>query len=79
MSGQVLNIVEQHSYLGVSLTTNFLGNRIIDYVCGKAMKLIGSLNCNLCTCSKALKELSYNQFVLPVLAIYLGSLPPKSN
>ena len=31
------------------------------------MKLIGFLNCNLHTCSKELKELSYKQFVLPVL------------
>ena len=31
------------------------------------MKLIGFLNHNLHTCSKALKELSYKQFVLPVL------------
>ena len=31
------------------------------------MKLIGFLNYNLHTCSKELKELSYKQFVLPVL------------
>ena len=31
------------------------------------MKLIGFLNCNLHTCSRELKELSYKQFVLPVL------------
>ena len=31
------------------------------------MKLIGFLNRNLHTCSKELKELSYKQFVLPVL------------
>ena len=31
------------------------------------MKLIGFLNHNLRTCSKALKELSYKQFALPVL------------
>ena len=37
------------------------------HVYGKAMKLIGFLNRNLRTCSKELKELSYKQFVLPVL------------
>ena len=31
------------------------------------MKLIGFLNHNLHTCLKELKELSYKQFVLPVL------------
>ena len=33
----------------------------------KAVKLIGFLNCNLHSCSKELKELSYKQFVLPAL------------
>ena len=31
------------------------------------MKQIGFLNCNLYACSKTLKELSYKQFVLPIL------------
>ena len=36
-------------------------------MCAKATKLIGFLNRNLHTGSKALKELSYKQFVIPVL------------
>ena len=35
-----------------------LGFSNIEYVSGKAMKLIGFLNCNLNTFSKELKELS---------------------
>ena len=31
------------------------------------MKLIGFFNCNLHTCSKELKELSYKQSMLPIL------------
>jgi len=67
MSGQVLNIVEQHSYLGVIIDHKLSWQPHVDYVCGKTMKLIGFLNCNLHTCSKALKELSYKQYVLPTL------------
>ena len=67
MSGQVLKIVEQHSYLGVIIDHQLSWNPHIDYVRGKATKLIGFLNRNLRTCSKELKELSYKQFVLPVL------------
>jgi len=67
MSGQALNIVEQHSYLGVIIDHKLSWQPHVDYVCGKAMKLIGFLNRNLRTCSKELKELSYKQFVLPVL------------
>ena len=58
-----LNNIEE-----LSLTTNCLGNCTSTiYVCGKAMKLIGFFNCNLHTCSKELKELSYKQSMLPIL------------
>ena len=67
MSDQVLRIVEQHSYLGVIIDHQLSWKPHVEYVCGKAMKLIGFLNRNLHTCSKELKELSYKQFVLPVL------------
>ena len=67
MSGQVLKIVKQHSYLGVTIDHQLSWKLHIDYVYGKAMKQIGFLNHNLHTCSKELKQLSYKQFVLPVL------------
>ena len=59
MSGQVLKIVEQHSYLGVIIDHQLSWKPYIDCLSGKAMKLIGFLNRNLHTCSKELKELSY--------------------
>ena len=64
MSGQVLKIVKQHSYLGVIIDHQLSWKPHINYVCGKAIKLIGFLNRNLHICSK---ELNYKQFVLPVL------------
>ena len=67
MSGQVLKIVEQHSYLGVIIDHQLSWKPYINYVCDKAMKLIGFLNRNLHTCSRELKELSFKLFVSPVL------------
>ena len=72
MSGQCLKMVEKHSYLEVIINYEWSWKLHIDYVYGKAMKLIdgkvmklvGFLNHNLHTC---LKELSYKQFVLPML------------
>ena len=40
------------------------------------MKLIGLLNRNSHTCSEELKELSYKQFVLPVLDYALSIWDP---
>ena len=64
MSGQVLRIVEQYSYLEVIIDHQLSWKAHTEYVSSKAMKLIGLLNHNLNTCSK---KLSYKQFVLPVL------------
>ena len=50
MSGQVLRIVEQNSYLGVIIDHQLSWKPHVEYVCGKAMKLIGFLNRNLHTC-----------------------------
>jgi len=54
-------------YGGVILDHQLLWKLHVDYVHGKAMKQIDFLNQNLCACSKPLKELSYKQFVLPIL------------
>ena len=67
MSDQALRTVNQHSYLGVIIDHQLSWKPHIKYVCGKAMNLIGFLNRNLNTCSKELKELSYKQFMLPIL------------
>jgi len=67
MSGQALKIAKQHSYLGVIIDHQLSWKPHVDYVCSKAMKQIGLLSRNLHTCPKALKELSYIQFVLPIL------------
>jgi len=67
MSGQLLNNIlrARYSYLGGYLITNSDSWKPhVECVCGKTMELIGFLNRILCTFSK---ELSYKQFVLPLL------------
>ena len=76
MSGQVLKTVEQHSYLGIIIDHQLSWKPHTEYVCGKVMKLIGFLNCNLNACSKESKELSYKQFMLPVLDYALSVWDP---
>ena len=46
MSDQTLRTVKQHSYLGVIIYHQLSWKPHIEYVCGKAMKLIGFLNRN---------------------------------
>ena len=76
MSGQILRTVEQLSYLGVIMEHQLSWKPHIEYICCKAMKPIRFLNCNLNSCSKELKELSYKQFVLPVLDYALSIWNP---
>ena len=67
MSGKLLKIVKQHSYVGIQIDQHLSWNSQVDYVCSKAMRLIAFLQCNLRNCSKELKELSYKQFELLIL------------
>ena len=67
MSGMLLKTVKQHSYLGIQMNHYLSWNLQVDYVCSKAMRLIGFMQRYLRNCFKELKELSYKQFVIPVL------------
>ena len=67
MTGKLLKIVEQHSYLGIQIDHRLSWRPQVDYVCSKATRLIGFLQRNLRNCPRELKELSFKQFVLPVL------------
>jgi len=67
--GHTLTLVEQHMYLGVKLDHC----SYIDYFCNKANKLLGFLK-NLQSCPKYFWELSYKQFIIPVLEYWWFSL-----
>ena len=64
MSNKPLKVVEQHSYLGIIIDHHLSWGPQVNHVCNKATRF---LQCNLRNCSRALKELSYKQFILPVL------------
>ena len=67
MSNKPLKVVEQHSYLEIIIDHHLSWGPQVNHVCNKATRLIGFLQRNLRNCSRALKELSYKQFILPVL------------
>ena len=65
--GQSLAVVDQHVYLGVQLYHHLSWSPQVQYVYNKAKKILGFLQRNLRHCSRSLQELSYKQFVLPIL------------
>ena len=65
--GQSLAVIDQHAYLGVQLDHCLFWSPQVKYVCNKAKKILGFLQRNSRHCSRSLRELSYKQFVLPIL------------
>jgi len=64
MSNKLLKVVEQHSYLGIIIDHCLSWGPQVNHACNKAA---GFLQRNFQNCTHALKELSYKQFILPVL------------
>ena len=62
-----LEIVEQHSYLGVCLRHRLSWQPHIDSLCSKANHLSGFLYRNLKHCPRKLKECAYKQMILLIL------------
>ena len=62
-----LEIVEQHSYLGVYLHHKMSWQPHIDFICNKANRLLGFLYRNLRHCPSNLKQCAYKQLILPTL------------
>ena len=67
MAGKLLSIVYQHPYLGIQQDHHLSWRPQVNYVCSKVTRILNFLCRNLQNCPKNLKELSYKQFVLPVL------------
>ena len=79
MSGQVLKIVEQHSYLGVIIDHRLSWKPHVDYLSGKAMKLIGSLNQlrrESAQLIRLYKIIIYYKFQLTIFQFHHQLLPP---
>ena len=63
MPGKLLNITEQHPYLGIQIDHHLSWRPQVDYICKKAIRLIGFIQRNLQNCprtgTKLLSNLSY--------------------
>ena len=57
MGGKLLKTVEQYAYLGIQIDHHLSWSPQVDYVYGKATRLIGFLRHSLRNCPKSLKEL----------------------
>ena len=77
MKGIPLELVEEHSYLGVSLHHGMSWVPHSNNVCNKANRLLGFLKRNLQRCSSDLKEMACKQLLIIItmswiLCCYLG-------
>ena len=73
MKGTPLEIVKEHSYLGVTLHNGMSWKPHVKSVCNKANRLLGLLKRNLHHCPSNLKETAYKHLVLPCLG-YCASI-----
>ena len=65
MSNTSLNIVSEHTYLGIRLHHTLSWEPHVNYICGKANRLLGFLKRNLYNAPIQIKEHLYKQLLLP--------------
>ena len=76
MNSIPLQLVDQHLYLGVYLHHKLPWQPQVDYVFGKANRILGFLWRNLRGSSRALRETSCSHFVLPIIDYYCSIWDP---
>ena len=67
MSGEILETVNHHAYLGVELNDKLKYNAHIDKITGKASQTLGFIKRNLNKCPQPVKERAYETLVRPKL------------
>ena len=67
MSSLYLALIDQHSYLGVTLTSNMSFSPHIQKISAKATRMLNFLRRNLYNCSKEIKSRAYLTLVHPIL------------
>jgi len=72
MSNKLLKVIEQHSYLWIIIDHRLSWGPQVNNICNKETRLIGFLQRNLQNFSQIFQELSFKQFILPVLE-YAGA------
>ena len=65
MSNTPLNVVQQHTYVGIRLDHKLSWEPHVNYVCSKANHLFGFLKRNLYNAPTQIKEHLYKQLLLP--------------
>ena len=64
---QPISCVDQHPYLGVTLTSNMSFSTHIQKITAKATSVLNFIKCNLYNCSKEIKSKAYLTLVHPIL------------
>ncbi len=78
LCGVPLASVSSSPYLGVQINDKLSWNTHVDYICGKASRMLGLLKRNLGACSPELKLLSYVTLVRPILEYSLSAWDPHT-
>ena len=66
LGGEVLSPVENHSYLGVSISNKLNWNGHIHETCSKANRSLGFIKRNFYSCTQSTKLMAYKSFVRPL-------------
>ena len=67
LGGEVLSVVEQHPYLGITISDRLNWNSHIQSICGKANRALGFVRRNLHACRRSTKLEAYRSLVRPLL------------
>ena len=67
MSNIPLNVVQQHTYLGIRQDHKLSWEPHVNYICSKANHLLGFLKRNSCNAPTQIKEHLYKQLLLPLI------------
>jgi hypothetical protein len=78
MDGVQLETVQEHRYLGVTLTSTLSWNSHVDAQCSKAGRILGLLRRNLGKCSMHTKSVAYQALVRPHLEYSASAWDPPA-
>ena len=67
LNDQSISCIDQHSYLGVTLTSNMSFSPHIQKISAKATRMLNFIRRNLYNCSKEIKSRAYLTLIRPIL------------
>ena len=75
--GEILEEVERHPYLGVTLDNKMRWSPHVKTITSKANKILGLIERNLYNCPKTVKETAYKTIVRPKLQYACSAWDPR--